>query len=112
MEFPKKVCCITKYHDGDPETTVRVTMVTTDMLLRDKVVAHMEWWVKDIELDDIYGEVDYLAGVLRDNCPSAYIMLVQETAALVRVPTGYLSSYVTRQDLLTLMREEPDKFLE
>ena len=114
MVFPAKVCCITNFHDGVPGEIVRVTMVTTDMRAsvhhRDKILFHREWWVRDVDLDTIHEEVDFLVGLLRRETPSAFIMHVEGTAQLTAAPGGYLSSYVKRQELLSLMATAPEKF--
>ena len=112
MVFPERVCCITSFHDTVPGEVVRVTMITTDMLHRDKIVFHREWWASDMDLGDIHDEIDFLVGLLRTSCPSAYIMHVSGTAQLTKhAAGGYLSSYVSKRDLLTLLRDEPEKFV-
>lgn len=114
MVFPAKVCCITNFHADVPGEVVRVTMVTTDMRAsvhhRDKILFHREWWVRDADLDTIHEEVDYLIGLLRKQTPSAFIMHVEGTAQLTAAPGGYLSSYVKRQELLSLMATDPHRF--
>jgi hypothetical protein len=112
MVFPLKVCCITQFHDKEPGVPVRLTLITTDMVHKDKILFYKEWWLKDISEDEMFDEVDYFIGLLRKECPSAYIMHVEGTAQLTWSPEkkGYLTSYVTKADMLKLIKENPEKF--
>ena len=108
--FPDKVCAVAHYHNGDPDVIVRTSMVVTDMSVRKgfKILNSREWWSKDIDLDDVLEEVDFLVGVFRG--PRTLVLHVEGVVPLPKTVHGYNSSLVTHNDLLVLMREHPDKF--
>lgn len=80
--FPDKVCAVAHYHDGDPNVIVRTSMVVTDMSVRRgfKILNSREWWAKDIDLDDVLEEVDYLIGVFRG--PNTLVLHVEGVVPL------------------------------
>ena len=111
-QFPKRVAVIATYcTEAEPQAVARMTLVMTDTTVTKgyKIVASREWWVKDMDMDDIHDELDFLIGSI--DVPGTVVFHVDGMQPLQQDRHGhYLSNLVTRADLIRLMGEQPEKF--